>query len=82
MATQSKERELPKIEQAGRILAKRLREARKAHGWLRCPVCLMIFEATHVMKCPECRTLINKTFQSMGAPEPSGKMELDFFLQP
>jgi hypothetical protein len=81
MATQSRNSDLQKIGQVGRILARRVREARKAHGWLRCPMCLSIFEGTHVIKCPECRTLINKTFQNVLAPEPSSKMELDFFLQ-
>ncbi len=80
MAIQITNRERQKAEQAGRILARRLREARNVHGWLRCPVCLTLFEGTHVVKCPECRTLINKRFQNIDAPEPSGKMEFDFFL--
>ncbi len=81
MATQAAGRDREKSEQIGRILARRLREARKIRGWLRCPVCLVIFDGTHLVKCPECRTLINTTFQDLGAPESSGKMELDFFIQ-
>ena len=82
MATQTTERERRKFERVGRILAHRLREARKKSGVLRCPVCQHIFEGTHVIKCPQCRTLINETFQEVGSVAPPVNLELDFFPQP
>jgi hypothetical protein len=82
MAMQVQDRDRQKREQMGRILARRLREARNICGWLRCPVCLATFEGTHLVKCPECRTLITTAFQAIGVSESLSKMELDFFLQP
>lgn len=68
-----------KSEEVGRLLARRLHEARKRRGLLRCPVCHEIFEGTYLIKCPGCRTLIGKTFQEVRPPQPAEKMELDFF---
>jgi rubrerythrin len=69
----------PHLATAGRRLARRLQEARQKHGLLQCPVCHHIFEGTHVLKCPACRTLISKAFREMPASALSEKMELDFF---
>lgn len=66
-------------EQAGRIVARRLRQARNRQGLIRCPVCLTVFEAAHLIKCPHCRTVISARFQDAGPADTSGKMELDFF---
>ena len=79
MAVNSKKQELQKLENIGKLLARRLHEARKKSGLLLCPVCQNIFEGTHLIKCPSCRTLISKTFQEIQAQTLPEKMELDFF---
>jgi len=80
MSVNSKKPDLQKLEEVGRLLARRLHEARNKRGLLLCPVCHKIFEGTHLIKCPGCRTLISKTFQEVCPPKISEKMELDFFL--
>jgi hypothetical protein len=81
MATHTTGRGHQKFERVGRILAHRLHEARKRSGVLCCPVCQHIFEGTHVIKCPECRTLINNAFQEVHSSTSPRNLELDFFLQ-
>ena len=58
--------EIPKHVEAGRLLSERLRIARELSGPTVCPACKARFDATHVMKCPECRTFIDDTFQADG----------------
>ncbi len=62
--------EIAKHVEAGRLLSKRLRDARETVGAIVCPACKLCFDATHVVKCPECRTFIDDTFQAAS----SGKM--------
>ena len=57
--------EIPKHVEAGRLLSKRLRIARKMGGAIVCPCCDTHFDATHVIKCPECRTFIDETFRAV-----------------
>ena len=70
MSQHDEVQELKKHVEAGRLLSKRLRQAREMNGPVVCPVCHVYFDATHVMKCPECRTFIDDTFQ---AASPRGK---------
>lgn len=79
MAGYSKTSDLQKLERVGRILAHRLHEARQRQGVLLCPVCRQMFEGTHLLKCPFCRTLISTSFREIHHPPASEKMELDFF---
>jgi uncharacterized paraquat-inducible protein A len=94
MSTHSKKRDLPRHEEAGRIIASRVREARKIHGFVVCPVCHSIFDATSLLKCPRCRTFLEKTFRQThgqkknartrrkkASQADSKKMELDFFTK-
>ncbi|PID58116.1 hypothetical protein CSB45_05365 [candidate division KSB3 bacterium] len=57
--------EIPKHVEAGRFLSERLRVARKMAGAVRCPSCHARFDATHVMKCPECRRFLDESFQAV-----------------
>jgi hypothetical protein len=79
MSEHSKKAEHQKFEDVGRVLAKRLHEARSRHGLLRCPVCQKVFEGTHLIKCPGCRTLISNTFRKVYPPNPGEILDLDFF---
>ena len=92
MSAHSNKQDIPRHEEAGQMIAKRLREARKTKGQVVCPVCLMTFDATHLLKCPRCRTLIGRDFcevrlakkrrksrQRKKPERDSRKMELDFF---
>lgn len=82
MSAQSTKHELQKLERVGRLLARRLQEARRQRGLLRCPRCQELFDGTHLLKCPACRTLISKAFQKVPVPTVPEKMELDFFSVP
>ena len=64
---------------AGIFLANCIHEARKRCGRVICPVCHLIFDATHLLKCPGCRTMINANFQRVRSKKTPKKMELDFF---
>lgn len=78
MSSYARSQEYHSFDDVGKRLAHRLHEARHRQGMLRCPVCGLIFDGTHLMKCPQCRTLISKTFRRV----PAGnclQMELDFF---
>ncbi|MDY0092580.1 MAG: hypothetical protein RBT80_07745 [Candidatus Vecturithrix sp.] len=92
MPGHSKTQDIPRHEEAGKIIVKRLREARKTRGPVVCPVCFMKFDATHLLKCPRCRTLIGQNFsevrlskkrrksrQRKKTEQDPKKMELDFF---
>ncbi|MBD3324090.1 hypothetical protein GF339_05865 [candidate division KSB3 bacterium] len=68
-------------EHAGKLLAKRLHQARQKKGYLVCPACHTTFDGTHVIKCPTCRTLIDTTFRELRRRKPSQKMETDFFTE-
>ncbi len=63
MSKALKTQEDAKYAEVGKILSARLHEARAKKGILRCPSCLLVFDATHLIKCPNCRTLIGETFQ-------------------
>jgi hypothetical protein len=65
MSTYSKKHEEQLLEKVGKLLAKRLREAREKKGVLVCPVCQTTFDATYCMKCPDCRTFIDSTFKAV-----------------
>lgn len=65
MSTYSEHYDEPHHVEAGKLLAKRLHEAREKKGRLSCPVCRCIFDATHLIKCPECRALIDETFTEL-----------------
>lgn len=65
MSTYSEHHDEPQHVEAGKLLARRLHEAREKKGRLNCPVCRCIFDATHLIKCPECRTLIDGTFTEL-----------------
>ena len=65
MSTYSKKYEEQILEKVGKLLAKRLREAREKKGHLVCPVCGRTFDATYCMKCPGCRTFIDSTFKAV-----------------
>ncbi|PIE32424.1 hypothetical protein CSA56_15560 [candidate division KSB3 bacterium] len=54
----------PRHVEAGKVLSRQLHEAREITGQVECPICCQIFDATHVIKCPGCRTLINRAFKS------------------
>lgn len=82
MSVYSKTPDLQKLERVGRMLAKRLHEARKRCGMLLCPVCQHTFDGTHLIKCPSCRTLISLSFRKVLPGNGSEKMELDFFAHP
>ena len=51
-----------KYAEVSKLLSARLHEARAKTGVLRCPFCSLVFDATHCIKCPGCRTLISETF--------------------
>ena len=63
MSNAVKTQEDAKYAEVGKLLSARLHEARAKKGMLRCPSCLRVFDATHVIKCPGCRTLIGASFQ-------------------
>ncbi len=63
MSNAVKTQEDAKYAEVGKLLSARLHEARAKKGTLRCPSCLLVFDATHLIKCPNCRTLIGATFQ-------------------
>ena len=65
MSTYSKKHEEQLPGKVGKLLAKRLHEAREKKGYVVCPVCHMTFDATYCMKCPECRTFIDRTFKTL-----------------
>lgn len=95
MSTGYKKQDLSRHEEAGKIIASRLREARKIQGFVVCPVCHITFDATSLLKCPRCRAFIEKTFRQAHAQKKkkkktrpkkasqadSKKMELDFFAE-
>ena len=94
MSTRGKKQDIPRHEEAGKIIASRLREARKIRGMVVCPVCHITFDATSVLKCPRCRAFIEKTFRPMYMQKSRTKsrrkttsqtdvkkMELDFFTE-
>jgi hypothetical protein len=59
--------EIPKHVEAGRLLSERLRIAREMSGSIVCPSCNTRFDATHVVKCPECRTFIDDSFRAVSS---------------
>ena len=63
MSSAVKTQEDAKYAEVGKLLSARLHEARAKKGLLRCPNCLRVFDATHLIKCPGCRTLIGNAFQ-------------------
>lgn len=65
MSTCPKKEDVQKIEEIGKLLISRLREARMKKGHLICPVCRTSFDGTHLIKCPRCRTLIGNAFQEI-----------------
>jgi hypothetical protein len=73
MSAYSVHHDEPQHVEAGKLLAKRLHEAREKKGRLSCPVCHCIFDATHLIKCPECRTLIDETFTELFSEKISKK---------
>jgi len=92
MSAHSNKQDIPRHEEAGQMIARRLREARKIKGQVVCPVCLMAFDATYLLKCPRCRTLIGRSFcearltkklrkprQRKKSERDPRKKELDFF---
>ena len=94
MSTRYKKQDIPRHEEAGKIIASRLREARKIRGIVVCPVCHITFDATSLLKCPRCRAFIEKTFRHVQAQKSrtksrrkktsqadTKKMELDFFAE-
>jgi len=71
--SQHREKQEPeKHVEAGRLLSQRLRDAREMRGPIVCPACALCFDATHVVKCPGCRTFIDETFQAV-SPHPQRK---------
>lgn len=92
MSAHSNKQDIPRHEEAGQMIARRLREARKTKGQVVCPVCHLTFDATYLLKCPRCRTLIGRNFsevrlskkrrkprQRKKTEHDPKKMELDFF---
>ena len=63
MSNAIKTQEDAKYAEVGKLLSARLHEARAKKGMLRCPCCLRVFDATHLIKCPGCRTFIGNMFQ-------------------
>ena len=63
MSSAVKTQEGDRYAEVGKLLSARLHEARAKKGVLRCPCCLHVFDATHLIKCPACRTLIGDAFQ-------------------
>ncbi|GAK54990.1 hypothetical protein U27_01821 [Candidatus Vecturithrix granuli] len=92
MSAHANKQDIPRHEEAGQMIARRLREARKTKGQVVCPTCHLTFDATYLLKCPRCRTLIGRSFcevrltkklrkprQRKKPERDSRKMELDFF---
>ncbi len=79
MLTSAKNGNDPKHVEAGKLLSHQLHEAREKKGQVLCPSCRLVFDATHVMKCPGCRTFISKAFKELCPTlfsEPSNKTGL------